>query len=200
MTSGALPADTDLDAVIRDLGLDTGEVLDPTQMDGDALVAEIQQTIKALLGYGARIPKELMLFVKNLMFVDGAIATLAPELDILAEIANVTMYFATQHGETIARQLGTDMSSWEFDMDGVKAGFGLGDDVERLTYRDLQERGSSSASGSRAASSSERAGSRRHEGRVATLGAVARAGRCRRGRRRRPRSGCRSSAPSTGRC
>ncbi len=137
---GALPRDTDLDAVIRDLGLDTGEVLDPTQMDGDALVAEIQKTIKALLGYGARIPKELMLFVKNLMFVDGAIATLAPELDILAEIAHVTMYFATQHGEAIAKQLGTDMSAWEFDMDGVKAGFGLGDDVERLTYRDLQQR------------------------------------------------------------
>ncbi len=137
---GALPPDTDLDAVIRDLGLDTGEVLDPTQMDGDALVAEIQKTIKALLGYGARIPKELMLFVKNLMFVDGAIATLAPELDILAEIANVTMYFATQHGDAIAKQLGTDMSAWEFDMDGVKAGFGLGDDVERLTYRDLQQR------------------------------------------------------------
>ncbi len=137
---GALPPDTDLDAVMRDLGLDTGEVLDPTKMDGDALVAEIQKTIKALLGYGARIPKELMLFVKNLMFVDGAIATLAPDLDILAEIANVTMYFATQHGDKIAAQLGTDPEAWKFDMDGVKAGFGLGDDVERLTYRDLQER------------------------------------------------------------
>ena len=137
---GALPADTDLDAVVRDLGLDTGEVLDPTKMDGDALVAEIQKTVKALLGYGARIPKELMLFVKNLMFVDGAIATLAPDLDILAEIADVTMYFATQHGETIAAQLGTDPSDWRFDMEGVKAGFGISDDIDRLTYRDLQQR------------------------------------------------------------
>ncbi|MGK2930257.1 MAG: ABC1 kinase family protein [Acidimicrobiales bacterium] len=137
---GALPPDTDLDAVVSDLGLDTGEVLDPTQMDGDALVAEIQKTIKALLGYGARIPKELMLFVKNLMFIDGAIATLAPDLDILAEIADVTMYFATQHGESIAAQLGTDPTQWEFDMDGVKAGLGLGDDVNQLTYRDLQQR------------------------------------------------------------
>ena len=125
---------------MHDLGLDTGEVLDPTKMDGDALVAEIQKTIKALLGYGARIPKELMLFVKNLMFIDGAIATLAPDLDILAEIADVTMYFATQHGETIAKQLGIDPTEWQFDIDGVKAGFGLGDDVERLTYRELQER------------------------------------------------------------
>ena len=137
---GALPPDTDLDAVIHDLGLDTGEVFDPTKVDGDELVNEIQRTIKALLGYGARIPKELMLFVKNLMFIDGAIATLAPDLDILNEIAQVTMYFATQHGETIAKQLGMADVGWEFDMDGVKAGMGLGDDVERLTYRDLQAR------------------------------------------------------------
>lgn len=137
---GALPMDTDLDAVVRDLGLDTGEVFDPTQMEAEALVAEIQRTVKALLGYGARMPKELMLFVKNLMFVDGAIATLAPDLDILSEIAEITMYFATTHGETIAEQLGMAQDAWQFDMDGVKAGMGLGDDVDRLTYRDLQER------------------------------------------------------------
>ena len=39
--------------------------------------------VKALLGYGARMPKELMLFVKNMVFLDGAIATLAPDLDLL---------------------------------------------------------------------------------------------------------------------
>ena len=71
----------------HDLGLDSPEVFDPTKVDGDVLVAEIQRIIKALLGYGAKIPKELMLFTKNLMFVDGAIATLAPDLDILEEIA-----------------------------------------------------------------------------------------------------------------
>jgi ubiquinone biosynthesis protein len=137
---GALPPDTDLDAVARDLGLDNPEVLDPTKMDGDALVAEIQRVIKALLGYGAKIPKELMLFTKNLMFVDGAIATLAPDLDILQEIADISMYFATTHGERIAAHIGMDASAWEFDMEGVKAGFGISDDIERLTYRDLQQR------------------------------------------------------------
>ena len=52
---------------------------------------EIQRVVKALLGYGARMPKELMLFVKNMVFLDGAIATLAPDLDMLAEIANISM-------------------------------------------------------------------------------------------------------------
>src|SRR6185436_18468085 len=91
---GALPPDTDLQAVIRDLGLDRPPV-DPTTLTGDEMVQEIQQVVKALLGIGARMPKELMLFVKNMVFLDGAIATLAPDLDLFGEIAQLSLYFAT---------------------------------------------------------------------------------------------------------
>jgi ubiquinone biosynthesis protein len=136
---GALPPDTDIEAVIVDLGLDRPPV-DPTTMTGDELVAEIQRTMKALLGIGARMPKELMLFVKNMMFLDGAIATLAPDLDIFGEIADITMHFANTHGEHIAAELGLDPNAWQLDMTGFKASFGVDDSVETLTYRDLQER------------------------------------------------------------
>ena len=102
---GALPRDTDLDAVIRDLGLDRPPI-DPTTLTGDEMVKEVQRVVKALLGYGARLPKELMLYVKNMVFLDGAIARLAPDLDILAEVANISMLFAQRHGERIATELG----------------------------------------------------------------------------------------------
>ena len=49
-----------------------------------------------------------MLFVKNMVFLDGAIATLAPDLDIFAEIANISMHFAEKHGERIMAELGMD--------------------------------------------------------------------------------------------
>lgn len=137
---GALPPDTDLDAVIKDLGLDK-PIVDPTTMDADELVREIQKTIKALLGIGARMPKELMLFIKNMVFLDGAVATLAPDLDILGEIANVSMHFAHVHGEQIASELGLDANTpYELDLTGVKASFGLDESVEGITYRDLQAR------------------------------------------------------------
>ena len=42
---GALPADTDLRAVIRDLGLDQAPV-DPTTLTGDQLVKEVQRVVK----------------------------------------------------------------------------------------------------------------------------------------------------------
>ena len=72
------------------------------------MIGEIQKVVKALLGYGARLPKELMLFVKNMVFLDGAIASLAPDLDLFAEIASISMYFAETHGERIAEEVGLD--------------------------------------------------------------------------------------------
>ncbi len=136
---GALPADTDLNAVIRDLRLDQAPI-DPVTLTGEELVAEVQRVVKALLGYGASMPKELMLYVKNMVFLDGAMARLAPDLDLLAEIANISMLFAQRHGEQLGRELGLDQNTLEINMDGVKAGFGVDASTEQLTYRELQSR------------------------------------------------------------
>jgi ubiquinone biosynthesis protein len=136
---GALPADADLDAVARELRLDQPPV-DPTTMTGEQLVGEMQEIVKAMLGIGARLPKELMLFIKNMVFLDSAIATLAPDLDLFGEIANISIYFATRHGDRIAADIGIDPRSIELDMTGVKASFGLEADAEGLTHRQLQAR------------------------------------------------------------
>jgi ubiquinone biosynthesis protein len=138
---GAFPPDTDLDAVIADLNLDQ-PVKDPTQMSADELVGELREIVKKLLGYGARMPKELMLFVKNMMFLDGATATLAPDLDILGEIAHVYVYFQQTYGDRIAAELGLDPNArLELDMDAVKASMGVGPEWgETLTYADVRER------------------------------------------------------------
>lgn len=135
---GALPRDTDLDAMIKDLGLDRPPV-DPTKMSAEQLIGEIREIVKKLVEYGARLPKELMLFVKNLLFLDGAIAMHAPDLDLIAETFQVATYFATKHGERLAAETGTP-GDVEINLDGFKASFGLDSDVESLTYADLQER------------------------------------------------------------
>jgi ubiquinone biosynthesis protein len=135
---GAFPPDTDLEAVFTDLGLD--RTIDPTQLSADELVHELQDLTKKLLAYGARAPKELMLFVKNMMFLDGAIATLAPELDIISELEKIHTEISIRHGAKLAADLGIDMSDATFDVAAVKAAMGLSQDVERLTYKDVQER------------------------------------------------------------
>jgi ubiquinone biosynthesis protein len=136
---GAFPADVDIDAVIADLGLD-GPVVDPTTLEADELLRQLQDITKKLLAYGARAPKELMLFVKNMMFLDGAIANLAPDLDILAEIEKVHTEIARRHGERLAAEMGIDLSGAVFDADAVKAAMGVDPAVDRLSYRDVQAR------------------------------------------------------------
>jgi ubiquinone biosynthesis protein len=136
---GALPSDTDIDAVIKDLGLD-GPGIDPTTADPDEMIKEVQKIVKMLLGYGARMPKELMLYVKNLMFLDGAISRLAPDLDIFAEITQISMYFVQNHGEKLFAEVGFDPSAFQIDLTGVKDSIGLDRSTDRFTYRDLQER------------------------------------------------------------
>ena len=136
---GAFPADTDLEAVFQDLELDQ-PVKDPTQMAASEMVDELQDLVTKLLGYGAQAPKDLMLFVKNLMFLNAATATLAPDLDLIGEIVHIHQYFLTHHGERLARELGLNPSEAHVDVDAIKAGFLVPSDVERLTFADLQER------------------------------------------------------------
>ena len=74
---------------------------------------------------------------------DGArseLARLAPDLDILGEIQKVHMEIATRHGRRLAEELGIDPAiTAQFDLEAVKAAMGV-PDVERLTYREVQER------------------------------------------------------------
>lgn len=138
---GAFPGDLDIDAVIEDLDLD-GPVKDPTKMTSEQLTLEMSDLTKKLLGYGAKAPKELMLFVKNLMFLDGATATLAPDIDILAEIQNVYLHLVQTHGAKIVNELGLSNGELkpEVDIETVRSTFGVTDDVDKLTYEDIKKR------------------------------------------------------------
>ena len=136
---GALPRDTDIDAVITDLRLDQ-PTIDPTTLSGEELVQEVQRIVKSLLAYGAKLPKELMLYVKNMVFLDGAIARLAPDLDLIAELTSISMTFTQRHGLRLAQELGVNAQDIEINMDSVKAGFGVDSSTDSLTYRELQRR------------------------------------------------------------
>jgi ubiquinone biosynthesis protein len=137
---GALPPDTDLDDVIRELRLDQQPV-DPTTLSQEQLVGELQRVIKALLGMGARLPKILMLYVKNLVFLDGAISTLAPDLDLLGEIASLSAYLAVTHGDRLAAEVGASAADFQIDAASLRRNIGIEvPDGTEMTYRDLRER------------------------------------------------------------
>ncbi len=136
---GALPENTDIDAAIEELGLDQ-PTPDPTQMTPEQLVSEIQGLTKALLGYGARLPKELMLFVKNMIFIDSSLANLAPDIDLFAEITYLASYFMTRYGAKISTDIGRPVGAELIDLSGFKASLGVDADLDNLTYSELKAR------------------------------------------------------------
>jgi len=136
---GALAADADLDQVIIDLGLD-GPPQDLAAMSAAELTRQMRELTRHLLAYGAKLPKELMLFVKNILFLDGVVAAFAPDVDLLGEVVEVAGYFATRYGDRIAAELGIDPSLAGVDLDGVRAAIGVAAGTERISYRELQAR------------------------------------------------------------
>lgn len=136
---GALPDDVDIDQVIVDLGLN-GSGVDPTTLSQQELVDEVNRLVKAMLGYGARMPRELLLFAKNLVFLDGAIATLTPDIDLLAEITHIAMWFLRRHGNQIAADMGVKTDDFGIDLSAIKGQFGLDPATDEFTFADLRER------------------------------------------------------------
>ena len=136
---GALPEDVDIRGLIRDLKIDQ-PVRDPTKMSGEELIGEIREVLKALLSRGAKLPKHLMLYVKNMIFIDGAIVRLAPDIDLFAEVGKVYGYFAMRHGARIMSEIGFDAVSNAFDPTTLRAQLGLEDGVDTLSHRELRER------------------------------------------------------------
>jgi ubiquinone biosynthesis protein len=81
-----------------------------------------------------------MFVVKNMLFCSSVMGTMAPDVDIFGEIAHISMYFATRHGERIAAEVGIDPRQREIDLAGMKASMGITDDRETITMRELEER------------------------------------------------------------
>jgi ubiquinone biosynthesis protein len=138
-TLGALPADARTEDVIRDLGLDK-PAQDIVMLSAEELTSQLRDLTKQLLSYGVRMPKELMLFVKDLLFLDGAVATMAPEIDLLGEVAVIAAYFAQHHGERIAAEVGVDVRTAPIDLDGLRASMGLSTDTREITHKEIQQR------------------------------------------------------------
>ncbi|MGP8065727.1 MAG: ABC1 kinase family protein [Acidimicrobiales bacterium] len=136
---GALRPDADLDQVIVDLGLD-GPPQDVVAMSAEELTRQMRELTKQLLVYGAKLPKELMLFVKDILFLDGVVASFAPDVDLMQEVVEVAGYFATRHGDRIAREIGVDPSRAGADLDSIRAAIGVSAATKQISYRELQAR------------------------------------------------------------
>lgn len=106
---GAIPPDHDLAALSAEIEAEVS----PHDLAEDADIKEladaIGRLIKVLSRHGIRLPKELVLFFKNLLYLNGFAATVAPEAALMAQVAPVFGYFHEKYGHAM------DLSSLGLD-------------------------------------------------------------------------------------
>jgi ubiquinone biosynthesis protein len=132
---GALPRDADVELLGPELGLD--REVDVGALSAEELGMELQRLSGALLGSGAKLPKTLMLWAKNVVFVDAAIGEVAPECDVLAVLGETAALFAVQHGARLMNETGEALV---VDARAIRTSLGVAGDCESMTWDQMQQR------------------------------------------------------------
>lgn len=121
---GALPDDADLDALAAAIAAATDELYarlgaaGPTGAGGPGgpgaavsvadVVGGMGATLRIMAAQGFRLPKDLVLYFKNLLYLNGFADAVAPEGDLLGHIDPVLTWFQARHGLALARMLAPD--------------------------------------------------------------------------------------------
>jgi len=107
---GAVPAGADLAELAREIE-DRLNAADPSILARDgAMTVErlgvaLGTIIRVLAANGFTLPTELVLFFKNLLYLNGFAATLAPDTNLFDQIAPTFGYFATKYPTELAQIL-----------------------------------------------------------------------------------------------
>ncbi len=104
---GGVPIGADFDALAAELQVYADQTADLEIKAGEMgkgleQMAEAMSSIMRLLSRsGFVVPKEMVLFFKNVLYLNGFGAALAPEANLLAEIEPIFTYFMTKYPEAV---------------------------------------------------------------------------------------------------
>ncbi|HWJ63417.1 MAG TPA: AarF/UbiB family protein [Acidimicrobiales bacterium] len=105
---GAVPAGADLPGLAAQIEAQLNAI-DPTLLsrEGEFTVDKLGQAlgsiIKVLAQNGFSLPKELVLFFKNLLYLNGFAATLAPDTNLFDNIEPTFVYFVSRYPEELGQ-------------------------------------------------------------------------------------------------
>ncbi len=105
---GALPPGIDLEPLIREFAEESTAMLAAidrplSQIDFGTMTAQVARAIRLLAEHRFRQPKELVLFSKNMLYLNGLCNSFAPDINLLSEIAPVFLYFQTKYPKEIGQ-------------------------------------------------------------------------------------------------
>jgi ubiquinone biosynthesis protein len=136
---GAFPEDADIGLLINEFQLERNN-FDPLELSEEEFIDEFRGLIKGLLAEGARIPKELMLFVKNFAYLSSVMQELDPDMDLLNEFLEVASAFFGRNGVRVATEIGFSLSADDVSDITFRRVAGIRENVPSLTWKELGER------------------------------------------------------------
>jgi ubiquinone biosynthesis protein len=104
---GAIPDSADFERLVREIQVHAEQAMLTEIRAGemskgfDEMAEALSVIIQLLSRSGFVVPKELVLFFKNILYLNGFAAALAPGVNLLAEIEPVFTYFSTKYPEAI---------------------------------------------------------------------------------------------------
>ncbi|HCB34812.1 MAG TPA: ABC transporter, partial [Acidimicrobiaceae bacterium] len=136
---GAFAPGADVSRLVADLGLDRPD-FDPLELTEEEFVSEFRALISGLLASGARIPKELMLFIKNFAYMTSVVGALDPDMDILAQFERTATSFVARNGVRMAGEIGFAVRPDHVTEAALRQAMGVSTAEREVTWRLLRRR------------------------------------------------------------
>jgi len=99
---GGFPEGADIDQIADEIHIEELMTMNTSEVSPDDMALMMRETMHRLVQHGAKLPKQLFLYMKGMVYLNGAIVTLASDLDVFAEVAHIYEVMLAEHGAEIA--------------------------------------------------------------------------------------------------
>ena len=101
---GAIPVDVDVDALAGELQVELDRISPASgyRLTFDRLGEALNTVLRILSAARFRLPTELVLFFKNLLYLADFTANIAPDADLLSQIAPILAHFSTKYATELS--------------------------------------------------------------------------------------------------
>jgi ubiquinone biosynthesis protein len=105
---GALPEGIDLEPLVRQFAEESAVMMAAVdrplnQLDFGMLATQVARATRLLAEHRFRQPKELVLFSKNALYLNGLCNAFAPDINLMSEIAPIFLYFQAKYPKEISQ-------------------------------------------------------------------------------------------------
>lgn len=137
---GGFPPHADLDRIADEIDMDGLMAQNPAEIAPEQMALQMRETMNRLVAHGAHLPKEMFLYMKCMVYLNGAIAALAADIDMFSEMGHVYETFTGAHGDYI-ETVGVDREALPRGAEGLAEMMRRqsGIDSESATVRDLHK-------------------------------------------------------------